>query len=266
VSQGVPAQLAAELDTARRERTPVRQISLRHPDMTVEGAYAVQQAWVDRMVADGRTVVGRKVGLTSRPMQDQLGISEPDFGALLDDMVFESGTDVPMDLFVGPRIEMELAFVLARPLKGPGVTIMDALAATSHIVPAIEILDSRVEMTDPATGHRRNLIDTVSDNAADAGIVMGPGVLAPQDFRPRQVSGLLYVNGVLLETGVSSAVLGHPALAVAWLANKLSEFGVGLEAGQVVLSGSFIRAVGVSRGDVVHADFGDLGAVTCRFV
>jgi len=266
ISTADARRLADELHAARRDVTTVRQISLRHPDLTVVDAYAVQRAWVERMLADGRVIVGRKVGLTSMPMQRSMGISEPDYGVITDDMVFPSGGDVEVSRFNYPRVEIELAFVLAERLAGPGITAADVLRATSHISPSIEILDSRVEMTDAADGHRRTIVDTVSDNAADAGMIVGPGILQPADLSPRALSAVLYINGVIEETGVASAVLGHPAAAVAWLANKLGEYGDALEAGQVVLSGSLIQSIPVRAGDVVHGDFGELGAVTCRFV
>jgi len=266
ISEDEARRLADELHTARRDVTTVRQISLRHPEMTVVDAYAVQQSLVARMLAEGRTVVGRKVGLTSMPMQRSMGISEPDYGVITDDMVFPSGGEIEATRFNYPRVEIELAFILADRIEGPGVTAGDVLRATSHISPSIEILDSRIEMTDAATGHRRTIVDTVSDNAADAGMVLGPGILDPSDFRPRDLSALLYINGIIEETGVASAVLGHPAQAVAWLANKLGEYGQALESGQVVLSGSLTQSVPVRAGDVVHGDFGGMGAVTCRFV
>jgi 2-oxo-hept-3-ene-1,7-dioate hydratase len=260
------AQLADELDQARRRREPIRQLSLRYPEITVPDAYGIQSAWIERMRSDSRVVIGRKVGLTSKPMQRAMGISEPDYGVLTDDMAYPTGGDVPHGLFVYPRVEAELAFVLAQRLEGPGVTAKDVLNATSHISPALEILDSRVEMTDPQTGHRRAIVDTIADNAANAGIVVGAELIAPEALRPRDVSVVLYVNGVIEESGISCAVLGNPALAVAWLANKLAEYGQVIEPGEIVLSGAPLQSVPVRQGDVVHADFGTLGAVTCRFV
>lgn len=259
-------RLAAELDDARKRAVTVRQLSLRHPEMTVADAYAVQRAWTARMIEDGRRIVGRKIGLTSMPMQRSMGISEPDYGVVTDDMVFASGGDIPWGRFTFPRVEVELAFVLSERLAGPGVGVADVLRATSHISPAIEVLDSRVEMMDPESGHRRTIVDTIADNAADAGMVVGPGMLDPADLRPRNLSALLYINGVVEESGVASAVLGNPAVAVAWLANSLAAYGQALEQGDVILSGSLTQSIPVSRGDVVHGDFGALGAVTCRFV
>lgn len=229
-------------------------------------AYAVQAEWLRRMLARGRALVGRKVGLTSMPMQRAMDIDEPDYGVITDDMVFSDGGDVPAKLFNYPRVEVELAFVLGERLEGPGVTVDDVLHATTHIVPSIEILDSRVEMTDAATGHRRTIVDTVADNAADAGMVLGSLRLDPFDMKPREISAVLEINGVIEESGVASAVLGDPARAVAWLANKLGEYGQAIEAGEVVLSGAFSQSIPVKAGDVVHADFASLGVVSCGFV
>nr|WP_218853125.1 fumarylacetoacetate hydrolase family protein [Microbacterium immunditiarum] len=250
---------------ARRDVRTVPQLSLRYPDMTVADAYAIQASWLRKMREAGHSLVGRKVGLTSMPMQRAMSIDEPDYGVITDDMVFEDGGDVPASVFSYPRVEVELAYVLRGRLSGPGVTEEDVLRATESIVPAIEILDSRIDMKDAATGHLRTIIDTVSDNAADAGMVLGSGRLAPEDFTARRVSAVLRVNGVIEETGVASAVLGDPTRAVAWLANKLSEYGQSIEAGEIVLSGAFSQSIPVRAGDDVHADFAELGTVSCRF-
>jgi 2-oxo-hept-3-ene-1,7-dioate hydratase len=258
--------IAHRLHEAERTRVPIRQLSLQHPEMAVEDAYAVQKSWVDRKAADGQRVIGRKVGLTSQVMQQSLGISEPDYGALLDPMLFADGADIPLDRFIKPRLEVELAFVLGASLQGPHCTIFDVLRATEYVTPALEILDSRIEMADPATGHTRTIVDTIADNAADAGLVLGGRPVAPDAVDLRWVSALLYRNTVIEESGVAAAVLNHPANAVAWLVNKLSSHGVVLEAGQIVMSGSFTRALPAAAGDVFHADFGPLGALSCRFV
>jgi 2-oxo-hept-3-ene-1,7-dioate hydratase len=258
--------LAVRLDEAERTRVPIRQLSLAHPEMTVDDAYAVQRAWVDRKVGEGQRLIGHKVGLTSKVMQQSLGIDEPDHGALLDRMRFADGGDIPFDRFIKPRVEIELAFVLARELEGPNCTATHVLDATAYVTPAMEILDARVQMSDPETGHVRTIVDTISDNAADAGIVLGAIELKPYDMDLRWIPGLLLQNGTVVESGVSAAVLDHPANAVAWLANRLSTLGVTLVAGQVVLAGSFIRAVAVDRGDELRADYGALGTIACRFV
>lgn len=256
---------AERLDRAEETRTPIRQLSLEHPGMTVNDAYAIQRAWTEMKLQEGRALVGRKIGLTSRAMQQAVSISEPDYGAIFDDMVFSDGGEVPFDRFIGPRVEVELAFVLARPLHGPGCTPLDVYRATEYVTPAIEILDARVEMRDAATGHTRTIVDTIADNAADAGIVTGGRQVAPSEVDLRWVGALLYQNGVIEETGVSAGVLGNPANSVAWLANKLALHGIGIDAGMVVLAGSFTRAVWVRAGDLIHADYGPLGSVTCRF-
>jgi 2-oxo-hept-3-ene-1,7-dioate hydratase len=256
---------ARRLDNAERTRTPIRQLSLQYPDMTIEDAYAIQRAWSDLKTSAGRSVRGRKIGLTSRTMQKAVSITEPDYGVLFDDMFFEDGGVIPAGRFIRPRIEMELAFVLDRALKGPGVTALDVLDATRWVTPALEVLDARVEMSDPETGHLRTIVDTISDNAADAGIVVGGRAVRPAEHDLRWVPGLLYANEAIEESGVSAAVLNHPANGVAWLANKLAPYDEGLIPGEVILSGSFIRPVFANSGDVFHADFGPLGAITCRF-
>jgi 2-oxo-hept-3-ene-1,7-dioate hydratase len=259
-------ELAAGLRRAEITRVPVRQLSLDYPDMTIEDAYAVQHAGVGLKLAEGRRLLGRKIGLTSQTMQRAVSIDEPDYGALYDDMFFEDGSRVPYGRFIRPRVEVELAFVLGETLKGPGCTMFDVLRAVEYVTPALEILDSRVQMTDPDTGHTRTIVDTIADNAADAGLVLGGRVVRPMDVDLRWVSALLYRNGVIEESGVAAAVLNHPANGVAWLANKLAPYDVSLEPGQVILAGSFTRPVHAYDGDTFHADFGPLGNITCRFM
>jgi 2-oxo-hept-3-ene-1,7-dioate hydratase len=259
------ADAARRIDTAEATRTQIRQLSLEHPGITIEDAYAVQNAWVTLKLARGRRIRGHKVGLTSRAMQQSSQIDEPDFGVLLDDMFFASGDDLPMTRFVLPRVEVELAFVLSRPLRGPGITRADVLAATGHIVPALEIIDARIQQLDAATQRPRRVMDTISDNAANAAVVMGDHPCRPQDVDLRWVPALLYRNGIIEETGVAAGVLDHPANGIVWLANKLAQYGVGLEAGHVVLSGSFTRPVPAVAGDAFRADYGPLGVISCRF-
>ena len=198
-------------------------------------------------------------------MQQAVSITEPDYGVIFDDMFFADGGVVPFGRFIRPRVEVELAFVMDRPLRGPGVTALDVLDATRWVTPALEILDARVQMSDPETGHPRTIVDTISDNAADAGIVIGGRAVRPDACDLRRVAAVLYLNEAIEETGVAAGVLGHPANGVAWLANKLSSHDEFLPAGQVILAGSFTRPVFVAEGDVVYADFAELGAVTCRF-
>jgi 2-oxo-hept-3-ene-1,7-dioate hydratase len=260
------AEAARRIHEAERTRVQIGQLSLQYPDMTIEDAYAVQRAWVDIKLAEGRVRKGRKIGLTSRAMQQASQIEEPDYGDLLDDMFFRDGSDIPMSRFVVPRVEVELAFILGKPLRGPHCTIFDALDATEYVIPAIEIIDARIEQFDGQTKRPRKVVDTISDNAANAGLVMGGRPIRPMDVDLRWVSALLYRNGVIEESGVAAAVLNHPANGIAWLANKLAPYGVSLEAGHVILGGSFTRPTHARAGDSFHVDYGPLGSISCRFV
>ncbi|MCT2401443.1 2-oxo-hept-4-ene-1,7-dioate hydratase [Novosphingobium mangrovi (ex Huang et al. 2023)] len=259
-------ELAARLDVAEKTRTQVGQFSLEHPEMTLEDGYAVSRAWVRHKLAEGRSVIGHKIGLTSRAMQRSSNVDEPDFGTLLDDMLFLDGHDIPMDRFIEPRVEVELAFILKQPLKGPGCTLYDVLNATDYVTPAIEIIDARIERIDKATGKTRKVFDTISDNAANAGIVLGGRPVKPDAVDLRWVSALLYRNGVIEESGVAAAVLNHPANGPAWLANKIAPHGEQLEPGQIVLGGSFTAPVFARAGDSFHVDYGPLGSISVRFV
>ncbi len=255
----------ARLEEAERTRTFMRQLTREHPAMTIEDAYAIQHAWLQLKLSRGRTVKGRKIGLTSKVMQRTVNIDEPDYGFLLDDMFFHDGSNIPTERFIQPKIEMELAFVLARRLSGPGATIFDALNATDYVVPALEILDARIERVDRESKATRKITDGIADNASDAGIVVGGRPFKPLETDLRWIGGLCAKNGQIEETGVAAAVLNHPANGIAWLANKLALHGLALEPGQVVLSGSFIRPIDVKKGDTIHADYGPFGSVSCYF-
>ena len=257
--------LARELYDARKARTPLRHFSQRHPGMTIEDGYAIQRAWVALEKADGRTVRGRKIGLTSRAMQQASQITEPDYAPLMDDMFFEAGGDIPIDGFIAPRIEVEVAFILGRPLRGPGVTLFDVLRATDYVTPAVEIIDARIEQFDRDTRAPRKVFDTISDFAANAGIVLGGRPVKPDAVDLRWVGAMLFKNGVIEETGLAAGVLNHPATGVAWLANRIAPHGEQLEAGDVVLAGSFTRPTTAVRGDTLQADYGPLGSVAFRF-
>jgi 2-oxo-hept-3-ene-1,7-dioate hydratase len=210
--------------------------------------------------------MGRKIGLTSRAMQMASQITEPDYAPLMDDMFFDSGSDIAIDRFIAPRVEVELAFVLSAPLKGPGVTLFDVLRATEYITPALEIIDARIEQFDRDTKAPRKVFDTIADFAANAGIVLGGRPVKPDAVDLRWVGAMLFKNAVIEETGLAAAVLNHPATGVAWLANKLGPHGEVLRAGDIVLSGSFTRPTSAVRGDVLHADYGSLGCISVRFV
>jgi len=253
------AALAAELAEAHRTRAVVPRITARHPEATVEDSYAVQGVWRDQQLAAGRRIVGRKIGLTSKAMQSATGISEPDYGVMFDDTVWENGAVIPFDDFSNVRIEVELAFVLAAPLEGPHCSVFDVLRATEYVVPALEILNSHIEM------EGRTIVDTIADNAAYGGLVLGGNPTRPDAVDLRWIAALLYRNGTIEETGVAAGVLNHPATGVAWLADKLHQHGTRIEAGEVVLAGSFTRPAWISRGDTVLCDYGPMGTISCRF-
>jgi 2-oxo-hept-3-ene-1,7-dioate hydratase len=258
--------LARRLYEARKNRVQLRHFSMEHPDMTIEDGYAIQSEWVRMEIADGRSIKGRKIGLTSRAMQQASQITEPDYAPLMDDMFFETGSDIPIERFIAPRVEVELAFVLSSPLQGPGVTIFDVLQATDYVTPALEIIDARIEQFDRDTRAPRKVFDTIADFAANAGIVVGGHSVKPDAVDLRWVAALLYKNAVIEETGVAAGVLNHPAAGVAWLADKIAPYGESLRAGDIVLSGSFTRPTTVVRGDALHADYGPLGSLSMRFV
>jgi 2-oxo-hept-3-ene-1,7-dioate hydratase len=256
----VDRKKAADMLTmAEKERKQAVQLSKTWPGITMEDAYAISTEVADRKIAAGAKLIGFKVGLTSKAMQRSSQIDEPDYGHLLDSMLIADGARVAHENFCLPRVEVELAFVLGKPLRGPGVSLTDVLRATEYVVPAIEIVDARLQ--DP-----RKIFDTVADNGAAAGIVVGGRPVGPLEVDLRWVGGIMYRNSEIEETGVAAGVLGHPALGVAWLANKLGQHGVTLNAGHLVLAGSFTRVVFARKGDTLHADFGALGGLAVQFV
>ncbi|MGN6357301.1 MAG: 2-oxo-hept-4-ene-1,7-dioate hydratase [Novosphingobium sp.] len=262
----IVAGLAEELGRAERTREQLDHFSARHPGMTMDDAYAIQEAWVAAKIAGGRHKIGHKIGLTSRAMQRAGNITEPDYGVLLDDMQLADGQDIPFDRFIEPRVEVELAFILGKTLQGPGVTIFDVLDAADWVVPTLEIIDARIRRVDPVTGRTRKVLDTISDNAANAAIISGGRPVRADAIDLRWVSALIYRNGVIEESGVAAAVLNHPANGVAWLANKLARYEVPLEKGEIVLGGSFTAPVPIAPGDTFHVDYGPLGSIAARFV
>lgn len=265
LSKEAIASAAQRLDQAERTRTQVRQLSIEHPDITVDDSYAIQRAWIEMKVERGRVVKGHKIGLTSKAMQSALDIDEPDSGILLDDMFFENGGLVPSDRFIATRVEAELAFIIKNRISGPHCTMFDVLNATDFVVPALEILDTRVERVDPRTKATRKIFDTIADNAANAGIVLGGRPIRPLEADLRWIGAMCYRNGQLEETGLAAGVLNHPATSVAWLADKIARNGMALEPGQVVLAGSFIRPIEARKGDTIQADYGAFGSVSCYF-
>ncbi len=240
-------------------------LSLMHPAMTLNDAYAVQAALVARKRANGAKVIGWKIGLTSRAMQQALNITTPDSGVLLDDMLFADGATVPKGRFIQPRVEAEIAFVMKAPLAGRTVSRDEVLAATDYVAPSLEILDTRILRADPATGTARIITDTVSDNAANAGIVLGRQRHAVTEVDLRWVGAIVTRDGVVEETGLGAGVLNDPVTGILWLVHRLADYGMGIAAGEVLLSGSFIRPIEAPSGSRFDADFGAFGTVSLTF-
>ena len=251
--EAAQALLGAELD-----RRAIPQLSRTYPAMEIEDAYAVQALWAEARIGRGARVAGHKIGLTSRAMQMASKMTEPDYGRILDDALYNDGVRLRADTFLKPRLEVELAFIMGEDLAGTGTQIYDVMRATEFVVPALEIIDYRTEVP-------RAIVDTIADNAAFGAIVVGGRMVRPMDIDIRWVGATLSKNGVIEESGVSAAVMGHPAAGIAWLVNKLSAVGGRLEKGQIVLAGSFTRPVDIAAGDVIHADYGPLGAIGVSF-
>lgn len=250
---------------AEKTRVPMRAFSLKYQDMTIEDGYAVQEAWIKLKEAEGRRVIGRKVGLTSRAMQEAMKIDEPDFGTLLDDMLFENGATIPASDFIDPRIEVEITFVLKDDLFGDDLSVEDVIAATDYVVPSLELIAARSHRVDPETGYTRKVYDTISDNAANAGIIVGDNKMNPNEIDLRWAGAILYRNDIVEETGLGAGILDHPARGIIWLAKRFAPHGIKLDAGQYIMSGSFTRPIIARAGDHFKADFGPLGTVELSF-
>jgi 2-oxo-hept-3-ene-1,7-dioate hydratase len=249
---------AEDILRAERERKPIQQLSKTFPDMEIEDAYRVQDLWAEGRVAKGARVIGHKIGLTSRAMQMASKMTEPDYGRILDDASYNDGARIKAGNFIKPRLEVELAFIMGKDLAGPAVQVHDVMRATEFVTPALEIIDYRTEVP-------RAIVDTIADNAAFGAIVVGGRTIRPMDVDIRWVGATLSKNGIIEETGVSAAIMGHPGAGIAWLVNKLHAVGGKLEKGQIVLAGSFTRPVDIVAGDVIHADYGPLGAIGVSF-
>jgi 2-oxo-hept-3-ene-1,7-dioate hydratase len=244
---------------AETERKQAVQLSKTFPGITLDDSYAISTAVVNRKTAKGGKLIGPKVGLTSKAMQRSSQIDEPDYGHLLDSMMIPDGAKVPHGAFCRPRVEVELAFIMGKRLMGPGIGLTDVLRATEYIVPAMEIVDARLQ-------EPRKIVENLAENGAAPGIVNGGRPVGPHEVVLRWVGCVLYESWESEETGLAAGVLGHPALGVAWLANKLGQHGIWLEPGHLVLAGSFTRVVFADQGDTVHADFGPLGGIAIQFV
>ena len=255
-------KIVDDLFEVYRSRKPMPLLTKTYPGIEVEDSYRIQEDFVARRVAAGARIKGYKVGLTSKPMQEMAGSTEPDFSAMTDDLFIPEDTPVPASRFFDPMIEVEIAFVMKHALKGPGITPVDVIRATDFVLPAIEIVDFRV-----ARAPGMNLIDTVADLAACGAVVLGANPRPLDAIDIRRVRGSILRNGTVEQEGEAAAVLGNPVTSVAWLANKLGEFGVTFEPGHVILTGSFVRAFPVKAGDDIVCRFDQgFGDVLTRFV
>ena len=256
---------AERLHDAERRCSQIGLLSLEHPDLTISDAYLIQHELIARWTSEGRQQVGWKIGLTSRAMQLALGITTPDSGVLFEDMLVENGGTVPEGRFIAARIEAEIAFRLKAPLKGDRLSRDEIAASLEWAAPALEILDTRVVRMDPESGMRRNVCDTIADNAANAGLVLGTRRHRLEGLDLRRVGVIVERNGEVEETGMGAGVLNDPLMAVSWLASRLEQVGATLKEGDIVLSGSFIRPIEAPPGSRFRADFGDFGEVEVSF-
>jgi 2-keto-4-pentenoate hydratase len=259
LTRSVVQEAAGLLYAAQSDRAPISPLTERFPGLDVAGAYAIQRVNLSRRLSDGHTLVAHKIGLTSQPMQTLLGVDEPDFGCILDDMVLTNGEAVAASRFCAPRVEPEVAFLLRKPLHGPGVTVDDVYAATEAVAPALEIVDSRI------ADWKLTLPDTIADNASSGAVVLGDWVPYGDEIDLPTSQASLWLNGTEIDTGLGAAVMGDPAAAVAWLANALAAFGTEILAGQFIMSGSFTTAAFVRAGDYAGTTISGLGAVSVHF-
>jgi 2-keto-4-pentenoate hydratase len=252
-------ELAADLAQAERSREAIAPLTAAYPDIDVVDAYEIQLINIRQRVAEGARVLGHKVGLSSKAMQQMMGVDEPDYGHLLDEMQVFEDTPVKAGRYLSPRVEVEVGFILAADLPGAGCTEDDVLAATEALAPSIELIDTRI------TDWKIALCDTIADNASSARVVLGNSPKRIDEFDLKLLGMVLEKNGDIVQTGAGGAVLGHPAVAVAWLANAVGQFGVSLGAGEIVMPGALCAATDVSAGDLLQASFDRLGTVSVRF-
>ena len=266
LSEAQIAAAAKSLFDAERQVIQIDAFTATYPDLTMEDAYAIQSCWVKLKQADGDSIVGYKIGLTSKVMQRAMDIDMPDYGVLLKSMQYSDGDVIPVNRFTDPRIEVELAFVLKKRLFGEDLSISDVLDATDYVTPALELISARSYRVHPQSGYRRKIVDTISDNAANAGIITGGRPVKPDEVDLRWCGAILSKNGEVEETGLAAGVLNHPANGICWIAKRFAAHGIALEPGQILLAGSFTAPVIVAEGDSIEADFGPLGKILCRFV
>jgi 2-oxo-hept-3-ene-1,7-dioate hydratase len=262
------AEVAEAHERARRNSVAIDPVTRGHPEATLEDAYAIQAAWIDLQISGGAVVRGHKIGLTSRAMQMAMKIDEPDFGTLFDYMFIESGSTLSAAGYIDPKLEAEFAFVLSDTLDSSDLTSDDVYAATSYIVPALELIDARSHRVHPVDGRTRTVCDTIADNAADAGVVLGDRPVSPEEAANgalRWAGAICKRNGTVEETGLGAGVLDDPVMGIVWLANRLHGLGISLVAGETILAGSFTRPLNCRPGDQFHFDYGPLGAIGLSF-
>lgn len=252
-------EVASQLQDAEKTKQVIEPLTVSYPEISVDEAYYIQLEQIRRKVKNGAVVVGKKIGATSQAIQQMFQVNQPDYGHLLDDMMFVDGETIPLDLYIQPKVEFEIAFILKKELKGPNVTILDVLAATDYIVPAIEIIDSRIEEW------KIKFEDTVADNGSSAGAVIGGTPTSLENIDLAHIGMVAYKNGEYLDSAAGAAVLGNPLHAVAWLANSLGKYDVALKAGEIVLSGALFAAVPIEEGDSFTAEFAHIGTVSASF-
>jgi 2-keto-4-pentenoate hydratase len=250
---------ATALMEAENEKEPIAPFTSSTEEISVEDAYNIQLFQIRQRIEKGAVVVGKKIGLTSKAMQEMFNVTEPDYGHLLNDMMYGDGETIRLNKFIQPRIEFEIAFVLNKDLKGPGVTMNDVIEATDYVVPALEIIDSRIK------DWQIKFEDTVADNGSSAGAIIGSSTAKLDALDLAAVKMTVTRNGEFLDAATGSAVMGHPAQAVAWLANALGSYGISLHAGEVILSGALSKAIPIEDGDTFTAEFDQIGAVTATF-
>jgi 2-oxo-hept-3-ene-1,7-dioate hydratase len=259
------ASAADQLYQAEKQRQQRPALAFRYPTMTIEDAYAIQKNWIDRTVSEGDEVIGYKIGLTSRAMQQAMNIDEPDYGTLLRSMLLDNGSRISAHAFLDPRIEVELAFVLKAELGGMDVTLDDVLDATDYVVPALELIAARTHRVDPETGYTRTVVDTIADNAASAGVVVAENRIDPSGVDLRWVGAIVDRNGEIEETGLAGGVMGHPGHGIVWVCRRFARHGVRLRPNDLILSGSFTRPIAVKAGDSIAADYGPFGHIAISF-
>lgn len=252
-------ETATLLLDAEVSKQTIKPLTITNPGITVDEAYYVQLEQIRRKVENGGIIVGKKIGATSKAIQNMFGVNQPDYGHLLEDMMCVEGETISLDQYIQPKAEFEIAFKLKKDLQGPNVSIFDVIEATDYIAPAIEIIDSRIE------DWQIQFEDTVADNGSSAGAIIGGKPTKLDGLDLAKIGMVAYKNGEMIDSAAGAAVLGNPLRAVAWLANSLSKYDVSLKAGEIILSGAFTKAIEIERNDTFTAEFAHIGSVTVSF-